>query len=303
VFGAGEKAKQVTVDVQGDTAVEGDEAFRLVLTNLTATGGRTVLRGESSLATVVDDDASAPPPPPSDTVAPHTTATASPPPNGSGWYRQDVSVALAATDAGSGVKEIAYRLTGAQTAQQTVAGAAATVPVTAEGVTTIAYAATDNAGNVEAEHTLVVRIDKTAPIVSCAAGPRTLWPPDHRMVPITVTVKVTDGRASGGFTLASVTSNEPDDAPGLGDGATTRDIQGFATGTADTSGQLRAERAGTGRGRVYTLTYVGRDGAGNQRSCTTTVTVPHVCTGVRAARVTRDVMEARRRYAARLRGA
>jgi hypothetical protein len=58
-----------------------------------------------------------------------------------------------------------------------------------------------------------------------------------------------------------------------------------------------------GRGRVYTLTYVGRDGAGNQRSCTTTVTVPHVCTGVSAARATRDVMEARRRYAARLRGA
>jgi hypothetical protein len=275
-FGPGEKVKQVTVDVQGDTAVEGDEAFRLVLSDVTATGGRAVLRGESSVATIVDDDASSPPPLPSDTVAPVTTATTSPAPNAAGWHRQNVTVALAATDAGSGVKEIAYRLTGAQSGQQTVPGATATVPVTAEGVTTIAYAARDNAGNVEAEHTLTVRIDKTAPTVSCAAGPRTLWPPDHRLLPITVAVKVSDGRSgAAGFTLASVTSNEPDDAPGLGDGATVGDIQGFARETADVSGLLRAERAGTGGGRVYTLTYVGRDGAGNQRSCTTTVSVPH----------------------------
>lgn len=38
---------------------------------------------------------------------------------------------------------------------------------------------------------------------------------------------------------------------------------------------LRAERAGAGTGRVYTLTYAGRDGAGNESTCTTTVTVPH----------------------------
>jgi len=184
--------------------------------------------------------------------------------------------------------------------RKTVAGATATVPVAAEGTTTIAYAARDNAGNAEGEKTVLVRIDRTVPTVKCTASPGTLWPVDHKLVPISVTVKVTDGRSgAAGFILQSVTSNEPDDAPGAGDGATTGDIQGFGVGTADTTGQLRAERGGARNGRVYTLTYVGQDAAGNQRTCTTTVTVPHSCTGAKAARATAAVTRARRRHRVR----
>jgi hypothetical protein len=231
-----------------------------------------------------------------------TTATADPAPNAAGWSRQNVTVALAATDErGSGVKEVSYALTGAQAAaRKTVAGASATVPITAEGATTIAYSAKDNAGNVEVEKTLVVRIDKTAPTVSCTVKPGTLWPADHKLVPVTATVKVTDGRSGpAGFTLSSVTSNEPDDAPGNGDGATTGDIRAFDLGTADVAGQLRAERADAGHGRVYTLTYVARDAAGDQRTCTTTVSVPHGCTGTRALKAAREVRKARREYEVR----
>jgi len=259
-----------------------------------------VLRGESSLATIVDDDDATPPPPPpppSDTKAPVTTATADPAPNAAGWSKQNVTVKLAATDeaGGSGVKEISYRLTGATTAaSKTVAGSSVSVPVTAEGATTVVFAAKDNAGNAEAEKTFVVRIDKTAPTVTCTATPRTLWPADHRLVPITATVKVTDSRSGqAGFTLTSVTSNEPDDAPGTGDGATTGDIRGFDLGTADVSGQLRAERADAGKGRVYTLTYTGRDVAGNERTCTITVSVPKACTGAAAVTAAREVQKAR----------
>src|SRR6185295_20138 len=108
---------------------------------------------------------------------------------------------------------------------KTVAGSSVAIPVTTEGVTTISFAAKDDAGNVEAQKTHVVRLDKTAPTVTCSATPKTLYPADHRLVPITVAVKVTDGRSgSAGFTLTSVTSNEADDAPGSGDGATTGDI-------------------------------------------------------------------------------
>jgi len=298
-FAAGEKVKQVTAQVQGDTEDEGDEAFRLALSNLSGTGGRVVLRGESSVATIVDDDDATPPPPPppADTIAPVTTASGNP----AGWSAQNVTVTLAATDqGGSGVKQIAYTVAGVS---KTVAGASATIPVTAEGATTIAYRATDNAGNVEAEKTLVVRIDKTAPTVTCSASPKTLYPADHKLVPITVTVKVTDARSGpAGFTLSSVTSNEPDDAPGSADGATTGDITGFSLGTADTSGQLRAERSTTGHGRVYTLTYVARDVAGNQRTCTTTVSVPVGCTGLKAIKAKRAVKKARREYARLHRG-
>jgi alpha-tubulin suppressor-like RCC1 family protein len=296
-FAAGEQQKSVTVDVNGDTEDEGDEAFRLALSNLAATGGRPVLRGESSVATIVDDDETAPEPP-ADTVAPQTTATTTPAPNAAGWHRQNVTVNLVATDAGSGVKELTYTV---GTVTKTVAGASASVAISTEGVTTVAYKAKDNAGNVEAEHTLAVRIDKTVPTVTCSATPRTLWPADHRLVPITVTVKVTDSRSgSAGFTLTSVTSNEADDAPGTGDGTTTGDIQSFAVNTADVSGQLRAERAVSGHGRVYTLTYVGRDVAGNPRTCTTTVTVPVGCTGAHARKAVREVKRARREFAARL---
>jgi alpha-tubulin suppressor-like RCC1 family protein len=301
-FAPGETQKQVTVNVKGDTEEEGDEAFRLALANLTATGDRVVLRGESTVATIVDDD-EAEPEPPADTVAPQTTATAAPAPNAAGWHRQNVTVNLAATDAGSGVKEITYRLTGAQTlGPKTVAGASAAVAITAEGATTVTYSAKDNAGNVEAQKTLVVRIDKTAPTVTCSAKPSTLWPVDHRLVPITVTVKVQDSRSGqAGFTLTGATSNEPDDAPGNGDGATVGDIRGFDLGTADIAGQLRAERAGSGGGRVYTLTYVGTDAAGNQRTCTTKVTVPRSCAGAHARKAAREVRKARRAAAARRR--
>jgi hypothetical protein len=273
VFGAGETSKSVTVQVQGDRDVEGDEAFRLALGNVVS--DRVVLRGASPVATIVDDDHSA-----ADTTPPVTTATGAP----AGWSRANVTVALSATDpGGSGVKEIAYTIAGVTT---TVAGATATIPVTAEGTTTIAYAAKDNAGNAESQKTVTVRIDRTAPTVTCTANPKTLYPVDHKLVPITVTVKVSDSRSGpAGFTLSSVS------------GGPAADIQGFDAGTADTSGQLRAEDGGARNGRVYTLAYTGRDAAGNQRMCTTTVTVPHACTGAKAAKAAREVAAARRRRA------
>jgi endo-1,4-beta-xylanase len=70
-----------------------------------------------------------------------------------------------------------------------------------------------------------------------------------------------------------VTSSEPDN--GLGDGDTAGDIQGWTAGTDDRTGQLRAERAGGGTGRVYTFTYQATDAAGNRVTAICTVTVPH----------------------------
>src|SRR5262249_8243693 len=100
-----------------------------------------------------------------------------------------------------------------------------------------------------------------------------LWPPNHGLVNIQTTVRVDDSVSNpAGFTLVRVTSSEPD--TGLGDGDLPGDIQGFVPGTADTSGQLRAERAGNGAGRVDSLVYEGSDVAGNRSTCTTTVTVP-----------------------------
>ena len=76
-----------------------------------------------------------------------------------------------------------------------------------------------------------------------------------------------------GFTLASVTSSEPD--TGLGPDDRSGDIQDWNVGKPDTVGKLRAERAGDGPGREYRLTYVASDRAGNTTSCVAVVTVPH----------------------------
>ena len=71
--------------------------------------------------------------------------------------------------------------------------------------------------------------------------------------------------------LVSVVSSQAES--GLGPEDVPADSQGWALGTADTSGELRAERFGTAR--TYTLTYRGFDLAGNSADCATTVTAPH----------------------------
>ena len=103
-----------------------------------------------------------------DITPPVTTAVATPGPNGDGWNKTDVAIALTATDDDCcfGVKQIVYTLSGAQTGSATVPGASASVTITAEGVTTLTYHAVDSEGNVETAKALVIRIDKTAPLVS-----------------------------------------------------------------------------------------------------------------------------------------
>lgn len=212
----------------------------------------------------------------SDGIPPTTSALASPPPNSAGWNNSHVTVTLTALDdpGGSGVQQITYSASGAQVIGSTsVSGDSTSVVVVAEGETVITFFATDNAGNVETAKTIGVKLDQTGPNVRCAASPNRLWPPDHVMVPVRVSVAVTDSLSGAGrYILLSAMSNEADN--GLGDGDFPRDIQGFDVGSADTSGQLRAERSGTGSGRVYALTYRGWDLAGNTHDCRAVVTVP-----------------------------
>ena len=73
------------------------------------------------------------------------------------------------------------------------------------------------------------------------------------------------------FELVSITSNEPDVAPGAGDFP--NDIQGATYGTDDRQFQLRAERVGAANGRVYTVTYRVTDFNGNSTLVSSTVAV------------------------------
>ncbi len=104
-----------------------------------------------------------------DTVAPVTVATLSTAPNANGWNNADFTVNFNATDqvCGSGVKDITVDATGALTyGPVTTSGASASLFIGTEGITTIHYYATDNAGNVESTKTLIVRLDKTPPDIT-----------------------------------------------------------------------------------------------------------------------------------------
>lgn len=92
------------------------------------------------------------------------------------------------------------------------------------------------------------------------------------MVGIQATVEATDFRGLvAKLRLVSIVSSEEDD--GQGDGHTSGDIAGAELNTLDQSFQLRAERMGHGRDRVYTVTFQATDDAQNRREVSAVVTV------------------------------
>lgn len=204
-----------------------------------------------------------------DTTPPVTTGTVTPAANAAGWHAADPTISLSATDDLSGVREVHYAATGAQVIPETiVGGATASLSVTQEGTTVVRFFSVDWAGNIETAQELTIRLDKTPPLVTCQATPALLWPPDHRLVPVSLDVRVVDGvSGAAGFTLLDVVEVPADQNP-------SDDIVGFVLGTPDTSGWLRAEWE-NGVERRYVFTYSGRDVAGNAASCSTAVRVNH----------------------------
>ncbi len=97
-----------------------------------------------------------------------------------------------------------------------------------------------------------------------------LWAPDHRMVGPLSILNTTDnapGRVT--ITTASVSQDEP--TSGLGSGDTSPD----AVINSDGTFLLRAERAGTGDGRVYHINFTASNAFGGSCSGLVTVCVPH----------------------------
>jgi len=127
-------------------------------------------------------------------------------------------------------------------------------------------------------HTVVTSLlvqDTTPPILSLSVDQPLLWPPNHRMIAVDAIPVAIDTCSTPVSFLESISSNEPDDGAGTGDGETINDIQDAAIGTTDLQFQLRAERSGTGLGRIYTVVYRTVDGSGHIDTATTQVFVPH----------------------------
>jgi hypothetical protein len=97
-----------------------------------------------------------------------------------------------------------------------------------------------------------------------SATPAVLWPPNKEMTAVAVTVADLSDACSGPVTcrIDSVTSNEPI-------------VPGDWVITGALTLQLRADRVGTGTGRIYTIGIACMDSADNTTRKTVTVVVPH----------------------------
>jgi len=127
---------------------------------------------------------------------------------------------------------------------------------------------------------ITVNADTDPPDISIANDQLGMWPPNHKYKTFTINdfgVSVDDNCGCCiEAKIISVSSSEPDDAKGGGDGNTTRDCYVVDDQTV----KLRAERQGGGDGRVYTITLSASDGAGNTSEATCEVIVPHDRSGL-----------------------
>ena len=108
-----------------------------------------------------------------------------------------------------------------------------------------------------------------APVINGAAvTPEVLWPPNHKMVDVTVNYTVTDPCPN--TCVLTVSSNEP--VNGTGDGNTSPDWEVIDAHHVS----LRAERSGNGAGRIYAISITCTNDV-NKLSTTQrlAVVVPH----------------------------
>jgi hypothetical protein len=167
-----------------------------------------------------------------------------------GWYTSDVSVSWTVTDAESEVTS-------------TTGCDATTVTADTTGVT-FTCEATSAGGT--SSRSVTIKRDTAAPAVtSVTAGPSALWPPDHKMQAVAVSAVAADS-GSGGVVcrIGNVTVNEGPDQH-------EPDVQL----TGDLTANLRAERTGSGTGRIYAIEVSCQDAAGNSATGAASVVVAH----------------------------
>ena len=142
---------------------------------------------------------------------------------------------------------------------------------TEQGTYVVTWAYDDGNGNITTQEQAVIVEDTTPPSIdTISASPDVIWPPNHKMVPVTLSVVASDNcDTNPTYQIISISSNEPEN--GLGDGDTAPDWEI----TGDLTANLRAERSGKGSGRMYTITVRCTDSTGNSTDRQVTVTVPH----------------------------
>jgi hypothetical protein len=151
----------------------------------------------------------------------------------------------------------------------------------------VTYDAMDACGNVASQVVRIVNVIDTIPPEVTVADVLEIWPPNHKYSTFNLSdcvVRVED--ACGDLldvdeagTIVSIYSDEPEDAPGGGDGKTVDDIVILGPSAF----KVRDERQGGGNGRIYGVTFEISDTAGNVATATCYIGVPHDKSGKQPA--------------------
>jgi Secretion system C-terminal sorting domain len=142
------------------------------------------------------------------------------------------------------------------------------------GKTTITWTATDALGNTATATQMVTVNDTEAPMLVRTGYSPVLWPPNHDYYQFNIRQFISlvsdncSGMDASSAVILSITSDEAEYAPGSGDTGNDiliEDTQLFS---------VRAERAGGGDGRVYTVHIGVADASGNKSTIEGTISVP-----------------------------
>ncbi|MET0646463.1 MAG: cadherin-like domain-containing protein [Pyrinomonadaceae bacterium] len=136
------------------------------------------------------------------------------------------------------------------------------------GVDTFDYVADD--GDVDSNlATVTITVNDTqAPVVTCSVTKALLWPPNHDLVNVGLSVTATDNDGEAPAVVIDVFSDEDDEEQA---GGMSPDAKDVAAGSL----RLRAERRGDADGRVYVIRIKATDQSNNVSYSYCTVVVPH----------------------------
>jgi hypothetical protein len=136
------------------------------------------------------------------------------------------------------------------------------------GTDTFTYTVDDGHSHTDTATVTVTVVDNTAPTLAVSTTASSLWPPNHQMENVGLTVNASDNGGGAPVIQVAVFSDEGDLAPGSG--TFSPDARDIVPGTL----RLRSERSGPGNGRVYLIVVTATDASNNAIHACAAVVVP-----------------------------
>ena len=147
-----------------------------------------------------------------------------------------------------------------------------TAPDVGQGGETVTFqlVVSDGAATSAPDTVSIAVLDTNQPPACALArpSPSRLWPPNHKLVPVSITGVADPDDPDVRVTVIAVTQDEPVGGPGCGHSSPDAVLNGASV-------LLRAERDGRGTGRVYRVTFTAEDESGAQCTGSVNVCVPH----------------------------